>query len=134
MVKVVGGWNADVSQKLTTERYNQTSRRWETIGFDQGNNDIDTALPHVLRSATIGVSDGNVALIGGVSCQIDDASSGKKICEKHKEVYELDMDVSLNRLVWKKTSNKIGKARSSHASINVPKSIDFSCNPTITRR
>ena len=134
MVEVVGGWNADVSEKLKTERYNKTSRKWEELENENEYNEMDSALPYVLRSATIGVSEGNVALIGGVRCQLDDASSGKKTCEKHKEVYELDMNVSLNRMEWKKTSKKIGRARSSHASINVPKSIAFSCNSATTKR
>ena len=130
-VEAIGGWNADLIQKLKTERYNQTKRKWEVRGSED--NEIDTALPFILRSGTVGVSEGNVALLGGVSCEIDDVSSGKKTCKKHKEVYELGRNVLSNRMEWKKTSKEIGQARSSHTSINVPKSIDYSCSSPITK-
>ena len=96
MVEVFGGWNADVSKTLKPERYNQTSRKWETL--EQEHNEIDTTLPYILRSATIGISGGKLALIGGVSCEIVNVSSGKKSCKKHKEVYELDTNNLSNAL------------------------------------
>ena len=123
-VEIIGGWSEDVGDKLKTERYNETARRWEKL--DDG---ITSELPYVLRSSSIGVSDGKVALLGGVSCSIDDPVSGKKTCSKHSEVYELESNVAENRMEWKKTDKEIGTPRSSHTIINVPKSIDFSCSP-----
>ena len=75
------------------------------------------------------MSKGNIALIGGVKCSIDNPVSGKKTCEKHSEVYELELNVAENRKDWKKKDKKIKTPRSSHIIINVPKSIDFSCDP-----
>ena len=123
-IQIVGGWSEDFGEKLKMERYNETARRWEKL-----DDAVNLELPDILRSSAIGVSDGNVALIGGVSCSIDDTVSGKKTCEKHSNVYELESNVVENRMEWKRKDKKIGTPRSSHTIINVPKSIDFSCNP-----
>ena len=130
-IELVGGWSADLSQKLATERYDQIARKWQKISSDTTNSNVDSALPYILRSATLGVSEGNVALIGGVSCELESGSLAKTKCIKHKEVYELQLNVDLNVTQWKKTTNEIGLARSSHVSINVPKSIEFSCSPVV---
>ena len=123
-VEIVGGWSEDFAEKLKSERYNETARRWEIV-----DDAVNSELPDILRSSSIGVSEGNIALIGGVKCSIDNPVSGKKTCEKHSEVYELELNVAENRKEWKKKDKRIGTPRSSHIIINVPKSIDFSCDP-----
>lgn len=123
-VEIIGGWNEDFNEKLKIESYNETARKWETL-----DNDVYSELPYILRSSAIGVSEGKVALLGGVSCSIEDSVSGRKACSKQSEVYQLESNVAENRKEWKKTDKKIGTPRSSHLSINVPKSIDFSCTP-----
>ena len=124
MVEIIGGWNEDFREKLKIERYNETTRKWEVL-----DDAVNLELPYILRSSAIGVSEGKVALLGGVSCSIEDTISGKKSCAKHSEVYELNSNSAGSQIKWKKTNKKIGTPRSSHVSINVPKSIDFSCDP-----
>ena len=116
-VHVTGGWNADISEKLNTTRYDSISRKWNgTYAVD-----MDIELPDILRSAMVGVSEGNLALIGGVSCILQNDLRNGRNCTKHKEVYEL------HSTGWKKSTNEIETPRSSHAAIMVPSSIDFSC-------
>ena len=115
-IYITGGWKANISPKLTTERYNATLRKWEDVAFE-----IDTGLPDVLRTATVGISEGKLALIGGVSCQVrSDLPNGRK-CTKHSEVYEHTSSG------WNKSTNQIQMPRSSHVGITVPASIDYSC-------
>ena len=80
----------------------------------------------IMRSAKVGFSEGKLALIGGVSCQVGDNYRNGKNCTKPADVYELDLSQT-SSLEWLKSSNSIGVSRSSHAVVVVPTSIDFKC-------
>ena len=115
-IHVTGGWKANITPKLKTERYNETTRKWEDAKME-----MDNGLPDILRSFTVGISDGKLALIGGVRFEVrSDLPNGKK-ATKHSEVYEL------GSLGWEKSANHVQIPRSSHVGINVPASIDYSC-------
>ena len=127
VVYTAGGWKANYDGKLKTERFNATARRWSEVDSDALSGDVDEVLPDILRSASMGVSNSNLALIGGVSCTVNDTTSGKKTCGKHKEVYELGFDTTTNAIKRKQAEHQIGLPRSSHTIIVVPNSIDYSC-------
>ena len=127
-VEVIGGWNAEFTRKLSMERYSQSGRKWQTVDNDDGSDKPDSQLPHILRSATIGVSNNKLALLGGVSCELEDANSFKKKCSKRQNVYELQIDDATNETFWRNVEYEIGIPRSSHVTVNVPKSIDYSCS------
>ena len=116
-VYLAGGWNADISKKLKAEQYNTTSRQWDEATAAT----MDTELPDILRSVTVGISEGKIALIGGVSCKVHSDLRKGRNCTKHKEVYEL------HSMGWKKSTKEIGVPRSSHAGAIVHSTIDFSC-------
>ena len=119
IVHVTGGWNEDITQKLITERYNPTRMNWEKADFDFNDRPI-------LRSAIVGVSEGKLALIGGVSCEVgNDLRNGNR-CTKHKEGYTLELNDS-KQPEWKNTTHVIVVSRSSHTGVVVPTSIDFAC-------
>ena len=114
-VQVMGGWHENIPFKLKSEQYNETVMRWEDSDLEI--NDI-----HILRSGKIGFSEGKLALIGGVSCQV---VNGKN-CTKPAEIYELEINPN-SLQEWKKSNNSIGLPRSSHVVVVVPTSIDFQC-------
>jgi hypothetical protein len=127
VVYTAGGWKSNYEGKLKTERFNATARRWVEVDSDVSSGGVDEELPDILRSASVGVSNNNVALIGGVSCTVNDNTSGTKTCYRHKEVYELGFNTTMNAPEWKQSDHQIGLPRSSHTIIEVPRSIDFSC-------
>ena len=127
---VAGGWRANYNGKLKTERFNVTSRRWNQVDVDPLSTDIDSELPDILRSASVGVSENKIALIGGLSCEVLDETSGNKKCTKDGYVYELGFNQERTALKWKKTDFQIGLPRSSHLTIVVPRSIHLSCQAT----
>ena len=127
---VAGGWSANFNGKLKTERFNITPRRWIEVGSDPLSADVDAELPDILRSASVGVSQNNIALIGGLSCEVHDITSGNKTCTKHNEVYELGFNLERTSTKWRKTDHLIRLPRSSHLSIVVPRSIHLSCQDT----
>ena len=118
-VHLTGGWQEDISRKLKSEQYNQTTMRWEE-------SDLEINDTSILRSSKIGFSEGNLVLIGGVSCQVGKNLSNGKNCTKPADVYELDLDASSGH-EWKKSQNQISQPRSSHTVVVVPTSIDFKC-------
>ena len=118
-VEVMGGWQENVSLKLKSEKYNETIMRWEASDLEL--NEID-----IIRSPKVGFSEGKLALIGGVSCQVGSVYKHGKNCTKPTEVYELDLS-QVSSQEWQKSGNLIGIPRSSHAVVVVPTSIDFNC-------
>ena len=128
---LAGGWKAGYDGRLKTEIFDTDARIWMEVDLNCSGKTIDTELPDVLRSASVGISQGSVALIGGVSCKwktnANGTSSGMKSCFKHKEVYELVLTTALDSAKWKKTNKTIGTPRSSLTTITVPEFIDFSC-------
>ena len=127
VVYTASGWKSNYEGKLKTERFNATSRRWTEVDSDVLSGDVDEELPDILRSASVGVSKSNVALIGGVRCTVNDTTSGMKTCYKHKDVFELGYRTAMNVTKWKQADHQIGLPRSSHSIIVVPQSIDYSC-------
>ena len=93
--------------------------RWEASDLEL--NEVD-----IIRSPKLGFSDGKLALIGGVSCQVGSNYKNGKNCTKPTEVYELDLS-QVSSQEWQKSGNLIGIPRSSHAVVVVPTSIDFNC-------
>ena len=115
-IYLTGGWKAEITSKLKTERYNSTLKKWENV-----TSGMDGDLPDILRSAAVGISEGKLVLLGGVSCQVrNDLPNGRK-CTKDAEVYELQSSG------WKKSTKKILTPRSSHVGVSVPTSIEYSC-------
>ena len=127
LMYAAGGWKANFDGKLKTETFNTTSRKWMEVDTNPSNGDIDAELPDILRSASVGVSENNIALIGGLSCEVLDVTSGNKTCTKHSHVYEFGFNQARTMLKWKKTDHQIRLPRSSHLTIVVPRSIHLSC-------
>ena len=119
MVQVMGGWQENIALKLKSEQYNETVMRWEA-------SDLELKDIPIIRSAKVGFSEGKLALIGGVICQVGDNYPNGKNCTKPADVYELDLSQTSSQ-EWLKSSNSIGVPRSSHAVVVVPTSIDFKC-------
>ena len=118
-VHVMGGWQENINFKLKSEKYNETMMRWEASDLEL--NDID-----IIRSPKVGFSEGKLALIGGVKCQVGSNYKHGKNCTKPTEVYELDLS-QVSSQQWQKSVNFISIPRSSHAVVVVPTSIDFNC-------
>ena len=118
-VHLTGGWHEDFNRKLKDKQYDEALMKWK-----DSVSEINDA--HVLRSAKVGVSEGKLALIGGVICHVHfDLPNGKN-CSKPRSVYELEI-TSDSKHKWKTSKNNIALPRSSHAVVVVPTSIDYSC-------
>ena len=113
----LGGWKAFIDPLIKPEIYNTSFMKWETIPETWEN-----GLPDILRSFTVGISEGKLALIGGVSCETGNHVSNKRKCGKHSEVYEFEPLQG-----WKKSENAIMNARSSHVGVNIPITIETTC-------
>ena len=104
---------------MSNQKYNETTKKWDHSNLKI----IDVP---ILRSSKIGEADGKMALIGGVSCQLNKSLSNWKNCTKPRNVFELEFN-SESVYEWKISENAISMPRSSHALIIVPTSIDFAC-------
>ena len=118
-VYVTGGWNENFVKELSSQKYNETTKKWDKSNLKI----IDES---ILRSSKIGEADGKMALIGGVRCRIDKTLSNGKNCTKPRNVYELESNAE-SVYKWEISENAISMPRSSHALIIVPTSIDFAC-------
>ena len=118
-VYVTGGWHENFVKELSSQKYNVSTKKWEESNAKIIN------VP-ILRSSQIGEADGKMALIGGVSCQINKSSGNGKNCTKPRNVYELESNSQFG-YEWKISENAISVPRSSHALIIVPTSIAFAC-------
>ena len=117
-VHAVGGWKADLRPNLKIESYNTNLMTWKIAPATQANE-----LPDILRSSSIGFSEGKLALIGGVSCITGNNVSNGRKCSKHSEVYEFEPQIG-----WKKFNNTIQIPRSSHVGVTIPVTVESTCN------
>ena len=117
-VYAVGGWKANLDPVMKTERYNISLMKWEILSEDN-----DSELPDVLRSSSVGISEGKLALVGGVSCETGSHVRNGRKCQKLPGVYEFEPLQG-----WKKSGEEIETARSSHVGINIPITVEDSCN------
>ena len=113
----LGGSKANIDPLIQPERYNTSFKKWETVPKTWENE-----LPDVLRSFSVGISEGKLALIGGVSCQTGHQVGNGRKCSKRSEVYEFEPLQG-----WKLSENEILHARSSHVGINIPITIEKKC-------
>ena len=114
----LGGWKENIAQTMKPEKYNSSSMKWETISDDWKN-----GLPDILRSFSVGTSEGKLALLGGVSCETGRHIHNGRKCNKRSEIYEFEPLQG-----WMKSDNKLMTSRSSHVSINIPVILESSCN------
>ena len=120
VVHAIGGWKENIDPHMEIERYNTTLMTWEIASDTQRDE-----LPDILRSSSLGYSEGKLALIGGVSCITGiNVGNGKK-CLKHQDVYEFESQIG-----WKKLNNTIQTPRSGHVGITIPVSMEGNCKGT----
>ena len=117
-VHAVGGWKSELHPSLKIERYNSALMNWKIAPTTRNN-----GLPDIIRSFSIGFSEGRFALLGGVSCITGNNVSNGRKCSKHPEVYEFEPHMG-----WKKLNNTIQIPRSSHVGVTIPVTVESTCN------